>query len=108
MKFLIASGVAVVLFELAALWLVVSKLDVREDKTLDVSKAQADVKAVLADPTDGYGVSDIDDIECNNGQNPPIVPGGTFTCEVVIAGTKHVVTAVFQDYSGTYEVDRPR
>jgi hypothetical protein len=37
-----------------------------------------------------------------------IQKGGTFTCEVVVDGRKRVVTAVFQDDSGTYEVDRPR
>ncbi len=47
-------------------------------------------------------------VVCNNGDDPEIEKGGTFTCEVIVDGRKRQVLAVFQDDNGTYEVDRPR
>jgi hypothetical protein len=101
-------GAAVVVIEAAGLWLALSRLNFGEDKVLDVSKAQAGVEAVLLDPTDGYGLTDVGNVVCNSGEDPTIVVGGTFTCDVFVGGKKRVVKAVFQDDSGTYEVDRPR
>jgi hypothetical protein len=60
------------------------------------------------DPWAGYGAEKVTSVVCNNGRDPVIQKGATFTCEVVVDGRKRVVTAVFQDDSGTYEVDRPR
>jgi hypothetical protein len=105
---LIAVGVVVVVAEAVGLAVGLSKLGLAEDKVLDVSKAQAGVQQVLVDPIDGYGATNVTSVVCNNGKNPVIQKGASFTCEVVANGRKRVVTAVFQDDNGTYEVDRPR
>lgn len=75
---------------------------------LDVNAAQAGVKQILSDQTNGYGAKNVKDVICNNGANPEVQKGGTFDCEVSIDGTKRQVTVTFQDNSGTYEVGRPR
>lgn len=75
---------------------------------LDVNKAQEAVKRVITDPTAGYGVDNVTDVNCNNGDNPSAKKGDTFTCQVTVDGKKRHVTAVFIDDNGTYEVDRPR
>lgn len=90
------------------LWVVLSGLDVLKGKVLDASKAEAGVRRILTDPVDGYGATSVSDVVCNNGRNPQITKGGTFTCSVVVDGRKRTVLVVFQDDTGTYEVDRPR
>jgi uncharacterized protein DUF4333 len=60
------------------------------------------------DPLDGYAERNVTSVVCNHGRDPVIQKGTTFTCEVLVAGRKRNVTAVFQDNNGTYEVDRPR
>lgn len=77
-------------------------------QVLDVNKAQEAVKRVITDPAAGYGVDNVRDVNCNNGQNPSAKKGDTFTCQVTVDGKKRHVTAVFIDDNGTYEVDRPR
>lgn len=97
-----------VIVEAVGLTFGLSKLGLFEDKVLDVSKAQSGVQQILLDPIDGYGAANVASVVCNNGSDPVIEKGGTFTCEAVVDGRKRVVTAVFQDEFGTYEVDRPR
>ncbi len=75
---------------------------------LDVNKAQQGVAQILSDETNGYGATNVKDVKCNNGQNPTVRKGDTFTCEVSIDGTKRQVTVTFQDDDGTYEVGRPK
>lgn len=75
---------------------------------LDVNKAQAGVQQILTDQTNGYGVKSADDIKCNNGQNPTVKKGDTFTCDVSVDGQHKQVTVTFQDNNGTYEVGRPK
>ena len=104
---MIAVGVVVVV-EAVGLGIGLSKLGLVEDKVLDVSRVQAGVQRILVDPIDGYGATNVTSIVCNNGKNPVIQKGASFVCEVVVNGRKRVVTAVFQDDNGTYEVDRPR
>jgi Domain of unknown function (DUF4333) len=77
-------------------------------QVLDVNKAQEAVKRVITDPTAGYGVDNVTDVNCNNGDNPSADKGDTFICQVTVDGKKRHVTAVFIDDNGTYEVDRPR
>lgn len=77
-------------------------------QVLNVGKAQADVKKVITDPITGYGIKNVGDVKCNNGNNPSAKKGDTFTCDVTVDGKKHQVRAVFIDDNGTYEVDRPR
>ncbi|MUM18775.1 DUF4333 domain-containing protein [Mycobacterium sp. CBMA271] len=76
--------------------------------TLDVNKAQDGVTKVLTDETNGYGAKNVKDVKCNNGQNPEVKKGATFTCDVSIDGTKREVTVTFQNDKGTYEVGRPK
>ena len=75
---------------------------------LDVNRAQQGVQQVLTDESNGYGATNVGDVRCNNGQNPTVKKGDTFTCEVSIDGTKRQVTVTFQDDKGTYEVGRPK
>ncbi len=75
---------------------------------LDVNKAQQGVQQILTDESSGYGAKNVEDVRCNNGQNPTVKKGDTFNCEVSIDGTKRQVTVTFQDDKGTYEVGRPK
>ncbi len=75
---------------------------------LDVTKAQQGVQQILTDQTNGYGVKKADNVKCNNGQNPTVKKGDTFTCDVSVDGQHKQVTVTFQDNSGTYEVGRPK
>lgn len=77
-------------------------------RQLDVSQVQAGVRQILTDPIDGYGRTDVTEIRCNNGANPTIRAGASFTCQVRVNGAERQVTVAFPDDSGTYEVDRPR
>ena len=105
---LIAVGVIAIAAAAVLLWVVLSGLDGLKGKALDVSRAEAGVRRILTDPVDGYGATSVSDVECNNGRDPEITKGGTFTCAVVVDGRKRSVLVVFQDDKGTYEVDRPR
>jgi hypothetical protein len=87
---------------------VLLRLDAFDRKVLNVNKAQEAVKQVITDPVTGYGVENVTNVRCNNGENPTAKKGDTFTCEVTVDGKKHEVRAVFIDDNGTYEVDRPR
>ena len=75
---------------------------------LDIDAAQTGVQRVLTDEANGYGAKNVQNVKCNDGQNPTVEKGGTFDCEVSIDGTKRQVTVTFQDDSGTYEVGRPK
>ena len=77
-------------------------------KVLNVSKAEAGVQRILLDPDDGYGATNVSDVVCNDGNDPEIRKGASFTCQVVVEGRKRQVLVVFSDDNGTYEVDRPR
>jgi Domain of unknown function (DUF4333) len=105
---LIAVGVIAISAGAVGLMVGLSKFDVLKGKVLDVSKAEAGVQQILADPVGGYAATNVTDVVCNHGDDPEIKKGGTFICEVVVDGRKRQVLAVFQDDNGTYEVDRPR
>jgi len=75
---------------------------------LDIDAAQTGVQRILTDQANGYGAKNVQDVKCNDGQNPKVEKGGTFDCEVSIDGTKRQVTVTFQDDRGTYEVGRPK
>jgi hypothetical protein len=77
-------------------------------KELDVAKAEAGVRQILTDPTQGYDLQNVTDVKCNGGDNPAVKKGDTFTCQVNVNGAKRQVTVLFVDDNGTYEVDRPR
>jgi Domain of unknown function (DUF4333) len=105
---LITGGVLVGAIVALALVLGLWQFGAFNSQVLDVNKAQEAVKRVITDPTAGYGVDNVTDVNCNNGDNPSADKGDTFTCQVTVDGKKRHVTAVFIDDNGTYEVDRPR
>lgn len=77
-------------------------------KELDVAAAQAGVQQVLSDKITGYGAANVDDVTCNNGENPKVKKGATFTCAVRIDGANRQVTATFVNDDGSYEVGPPK
>lgn len=74
---------------------------------LDVRAAQAGVAHVLSDPA-GYGAKDVSDVTCNDGGNPTISKGATFTCQATIDHIKHQFVVTFTDDAGSYEISAPR
>ncbi len=76
-------------------------------KQLDISAAQAGVTHVLSD-SNGYGARNVSDVRCNDGHNPTIVQGGTFTCQATIDRIKHQFVATFTDDAGSYEISTPK
>jgi Domain of unknown function (DUF4333) len=105
---LVAVGVIAISAGAVGLIVGLSSFEVTSDKVLDVSKAEAGVQRILVNPVEGYGATNVSDVVCNNGDDPKINKGATFTCSVVVDGRKREVLVVFQDDDGTYEVDRPR
>jgi hypothetical protein len=105
---LIALGVIAISAAAIGIVFGLSQFDVLKGKVLNVSKAEAGVQRILLDPADGYGVTSVTDVVCNNGDDPQIKKGGTFTCDVIVDGRKRQVLVAFSDDNGTYEVDRPR
>lgn len=101
-------GVIAVAAAAVVMVFVLSRFDGFKGKALDVSKAEAGVQRILLDPDDGYSATNVSDVECNNGDNPEVKKGASFTCQVVVDGRKRQVLVVFTDDNGTYEVDRPR
>lgn len=76
-------------------------------KHLDITAAQAGVTRVLSDPN-GYGARNVSDVTCNDGQNPTVVKGGTFTCQATIDHIKHQFVVTFTDDAGNYQVSAPK
>ena len=64
-------------------------------KELDVAKAEAGVRQILTDTTLGYGVDNVTDVKCNQGDNPTVKKDETFSCDVNVDGTKRSVTVLF-------------
>ena len=75
---------------------------------LDVTDAQRGVEQILRDRVDGYGLSDIGPVLCNDGRNPSVEQATGFECTVSVEGVQRRVSVVFQDDQATYAVDRPR
>ncbi|WP_454791246.1 DUF4333 domain-containing protein [Mycolicibacterium lutetiense] len=75
---------------------------------LDVHQAESGVAQILSDPINGYGANRIVAVACNNGENPVVRAGSTFTCAVEINDTLRRVIVEFTDDNGTYAVDGPR
>lgn len=83
----------------------------RADSTgtrLDVRQAEAGVAQILSDPINGYGANRVVAVACNDGKNPLVRTGATFTCAVEINDTLRRVIVEFTDNNGTYAVDGPR
>jgi hypothetical protein len=75
---------------------------------LKVSSVQDRVLQILKDPVSGYSGDEIKDVKCNNGQDPIVKKGDSFTCEVSVRGKKRQVTVTIQDDNGTYLVGLPQ
>lgn len=105
---LIGAGLSVAVAAAIAIGAMLGSQPGSSATVLDVSKAQQGVAQVLVDPVNGYGVTSLGSVACNNGANPVVQQGNSFTCAVVIEGAQRNVTVVFQDDDGTYAVDRPR
>lgn len=75
---------------------------------LDVRRAEAGVAQILSDPINGYGANRVVAVACNDGKNPVVRAGATFTCAVEINDTMRRVIVEFTDNNGTYAVDGPR
>lgn len=105
---LVVIGVIAISAGVIGIMVGLSSFDVLKGKVLNVSTAEAGVQRILVDPAEGYGATSVTDVVCNNGDDPEIRKGGTFTCDVIVDGRKRQVLVVFQDDNGTYEVDRPR
>ncbi|MCV7105279.1 DUF4333 domain-containing protein [Mycolicibacterium chitae] len=104
----LVAGAAVVVLVGVALGVGLSTLNPVRDNVLEVSQVEDDVTAVLLDPVDGYGVTGLTKIRCNDGDDPVVAAGAEFRCEVVVGDKAQSVLVVFQDDAGTYAVDRPR
>lgn len=102
----VAAVVAVIVG--AGVVLKVSGVFNRETKKLAVAEVQTEVQKVLVDRVTGYTSSDITNVACNNGQDPTVKQGGSFTCNVTDRGKQHRLTVKFLDGSGTYEVGLPQ
>lgn len=75
---------------------------------LDVTIAQRSIEQLLTDPANGYGLSAVSNVTCNNGQNPTVRAGATFTCTLRISGTPRQVSVTFDNSSGDYTVSPPQ
>lgn len=75
---------------------------------LDVHQAESGVAQILSDPINGYGANRVAAVACNNGKDPVVRAGATFTCAVEINDTLRRVNVEFTDNNGTYAVDGPR
>ena len=107
-RLLIGAAIAVVAVAVigAGLW-AWSRADTNGTR-LDVRQAEAGVAQILTDPINGYGANRVVAVACNNGQNPVVRVGSTFTCAVEINDTLRRVIVEFTDDNGTYAVDGPR
>lgn len=77
-------------------------------KELNINAAQTGIEEVLTDKVKGYGAESVTNVKCNDGRNPEVKTGATFTCDVTIDGQQRKVTATFTDDDGAYEVGRPQ
>ncbi|MDX1879773.1 DUF4333 domain-containing protein [Mycolicibacterium sp. 141076] len=104
---LIGIGAAVLAVEAVALLVGISMLRTSKTIELDINQAQRGVEQVLTDTVSGYGVTNISNVRCNGGVNPPVKKDGTFKCEATVDGRQRQITVVFVDDGGTYEVGGP-
>lgn len=75
---------------------------------MKVGDVEHGVKSVLTDDTAGYGVKNVGDVTCNNGQDPTAAKGGHFECQVTVDGAKRTVTVTMTDNAGAFAVGRPK
>ncbi|OBJ67679.1 DUF4333 domain-containing protein [Mycobacterium sp. 1274756.6] len=73
-----------------------------------VADVQAAVGQILTDGTTGYGLDNVSVLGCNDGRDPTVTPGATFTCAVTVGGDQRTVTVTIEDRDGKYGVSPPR
>lgn len=78
------------------------------DTKLKVVDVQAAVGQILTDGNTGYGLQNVSVLGCNDGRDPTVAPGTTFTCAVTVAGEQRTVTVTIEDRDGKYGVSPPR
>jgi hypothetical protein len=99
---------AVVLSAVAVLLVVrAGPVKFRTADKLNITAAEAGVRNVLTDATTGYGLAGVNGVSCNQGVEPTVVKGTTFTCDLTINGHQAQTTVTFVDDDGTYSVGRP-
>lgn len=104
MQVIAAVVVAAAAFLVLGLW----KPGFLNTTKLDLTIAQRNIEQLLSDRTNGYGLTGVADVKCNNGENPTVRPGATFTCTVSIGGSPHQVTVTFDNSAGDYTVSLPQ
>lgn len=80
----------------------------RNLKKVAVAGVQTEVEQTLVDRITGYSPGDITNVKCNNGQDPTVKKGGSFTCDVTVRGQQRQLKVTFQDDNGTYAVGLPQ
>lgn len=99
-----AAAVGIAAFLILGLW----KPGFLNTTKLDITVAQRSIEQLLSDKANGYGLAAVSDVTCNNGQNPTVRAGATFTCTLRIAGVPRQVNVTFDNSSGDYTVSPPR
>ncbi|AGB27045.1 hypothetical protein Mycsm_06944 (plasmid) [Mycobacterium sp. JS623] len=99
-----AAAVGIAAFLILGLW----KPGFLNTTKLDITVAQRSIEQLLSDKANGYGLGAVSDVTCNNGQNPTVRAGATFTCTVRINGIPRRVNVSFDNSSGDYTVSPPQ
>jgi Domain of unknown function (DUF4333) len=105
---IIGAAVAAVVIVGAVAMLMMSGGLKHDTKKVAVAGVQTEVQQILVDRVTGYNANDIKDVKCNNGQDPTVKKGDSFSCDVNVRGKQHQLTVTFQDDNGTYEVGLPQ
>jgi len=104
-KFLLIAAAATTLVTVILGWITPGFWRMR---VLDVEVVEDGVTYVLTDPANGYALTNVTAVVCNNGTNPPAIADAMFTCEVIIDGTERRVEVTTPDTSGVFWVGPPR
>lgn len=99
-----AAAVGIAAFLILGLW----KPGFLNTTKLDITVAQRSIEQLLSDKANGYGLGAVSDVTCNNGQNPTVRAGATFTCTMRISGIPRRVNVTFDNSSGDYTVSPPQ
>lgn len=75
-------------------------------RQLNITKVTEGVQHILTDPNDGYGITGVSGLNCNNGQNPSGDQGTKFSCVLTVNGAKHNVEVTVVNDHGTYQVGK--
>ncbi|MHA7651341.1 DUF4333 domain-containing protein [Mycobacterium sp. ML4] len=106
--FLIGGAIIAVLIAGTVVALLVAGGLSRDTKKVAVAAVQNEVQQTLVDRITGYNSDDITDVRCNNGQDPTVKKGGSFTCDVTVRGQQRQLKVTFLDDNGTYAVGLPQ